>query len=325
MTSTLLTVEQLGVAFAGKPPLPILRDIGFALAPGETLGIVGESGSGKSLLALALMGLLPETARAEGSIRFEGHDLLSCGEKKLTQLHGNRIGMIFQEPLTALNPAMTVGDQIAEGMVWHKGISWKEARREAVRLLSQVRMTIAAEMAKRYPHELSGGQRQRVCIAMAIAMKPALLIADEPTTALDVTVQAHILDLLRELVQDNAMALILISHDLGVVAELCTRSLVLYAGRQMEEAPTRALLDRPRNPYTRALIRALPRRHTQQRPATLQAIAGAVPDFAHLPKGCSFTTRCPRCIDACATTLPGWRVDANGRGNRCLLDERDAP
>jgi peptide/nickel transport system ATP-binding protein len=331
MDRPLLDVEDLAISVAGgrhgpHERLPILTDIGFTLSPGETLGIVGESGSGKSLLALALMGLLPDAARATGRIGFDGRDLLAMDERELCTLRGRRIGMIFQEPLTALNPSLAVGDQIAEGLVVHAGLSQRAARTRAVDLLDRVRMPQAARLAQAFPHELSGGQRQRVGIAIALALKPALLIADEPTTALDVTVQADVLDILDDLVRDEGMALILVSHDLGVIARMCARTIVLYAGRRMEEGPTRDVLTQPANPYTRGLLQALPRRmpdrETEPSPVTrrarLQTIPGMVPGFDALPPGCCFSDRCAERLPACQAGEPAWTTIRPGRGVRCL-------
>ncbi|MBB4952434.1 peptide/nickel transport system ATP-binding protein [Agrobacterium vitis] len=261
-TTPFLSLRNLTVSI-GLPQggeIAVVRDMSFSLNAGETLGIVGESGSGKSLLSLAVMGLLPDVARASGEILLEGEDLLKAREARLCAIRGNRIGMIFQEPLTALNPAMTIGDQIAEGLVCHRRLSWRQARLEAVELLDQVRMPDAKRRAKTYPHEMSGGQRQRVGIAMALALKPALMIADEPTTALDVTVQAEVLDLLGDLIREHQMALILVSHDLGVIARMCDRTLVMYAGQRMEEGITRDVFERPTHAYTRGLLNAVPRR-----------------------------------------------------------------
>ena len=238
----------------------ILDDIALDLAAGETLGIVGESGSGKSMLALALIGLLPGPARATGQILFDGTPLIGLPEHRFCAIRGRRIGMVFQEPMTALNPAMSAGDQIGEGLRLHHGLSRAAARAETLRLLERVRIPEARRRIDAFPHELSGGQRQRVGIAIALAGRPALLIADEPTTALDVTVQADILDLFDELVTDLGMALIFISHDLGVIARIADRTLVMFGGRRMEEAPTETVLRRPATDYTRALIAALPRR-----------------------------------------------------------------
>ncbi|KQS72312.1 peptide ABC transporter ATP-binding protein [Rhizobium sp. Leaf371] len=318
MTQPLLRIENLAISI-DRPDgarQPIVTDISLTLEAGETLGIVGESGSGKSLLALAVMGLLPPVARPTGRILLEGRDLLAMDDETLCSVRGRRVGLIFQEPLTALNPAMTVGDQIAEGMVIQDGLSWRAARREAITLLDRVRMPEAARLSRSYPHALSGGQRQRVGIAIALAMKPALMIADEPTTALDVTVQAEVLDILDDLTRDAGMALILVSHDLGVIARMCARTLVLYAGRRLEEGLTRDVLTMPLNPYTRGLLRAVPRRQPQD--GRLQTIPGTVPSFAALPPGCVFSDRCPERIDACHAAEPRWTYPVPGRGVRCI-------
>lgn len=317
---TLLAVNELTVSLHGRDGAvsSALNDVSFDLRRGETLGIVGESGSGKSLLALAIMGLLPAAASPGGRIAFEGQDLLALSEDEMCQVRGNRIGMIFQEPATALNPAMTVGDQVAEGLVWHRGMSWRTARAEALRLLDRVRIPDARRRAGTYPHEMSGGQRQRVGIAIALALKPALLIADEPTTALDVTVQAEILDVLDDLVREEGMALIFVSHDLGVVARICKRMIVMYAGRIMEEGATHAVLTAPFNPYTRSLLHAVPRR--LKRGQRLAAIPGAAPRFAHLPRGCAFSDRCPEREARCREVDPPWISLPDGRGSRCIHD-----
>ncbi len=317
-TAPLLSVRDLAISIRmGDGSLtPIVTDVAFNVEAGESLGVVGESGSGKSLLSLAIMGLLPGVAEATGTIAFEGENLLTASEDRLCHIRGNRIGMIFQEPMTALNPAMTIGDQIAEGLVWHRGMSWRDARSQAVDLLDQVRIPDAARRAKTYPHEMSGGQRQRVGIAIALALKPALMIADEPTTALDVTVQAEVLDILDDLAREHGMALILVSHDLGVIARMCRRTIVMYAGRRMEEGGTREVLTEPRNPYTRGLIRAIPKRVADG--GRLQTIRGTVPGFNRLPAGCVFSDRCPERIDACHIAEPGWTHFDNSRGVRCI-------
>lgn len=314
----LLSIRDLSVSIErpGTHPLPILTDIALDLRAGETLGIVGESGSGKTLLALAVMGLLPSVARATGRILFDGRNLVNTDEDDLCAIRGDRIGMIFQEPMTALNPSMTVGDQIAEGLVLHRGLSWRAARLEAIGLMDQVRIPDAGRRALSYPHELSGGQRQRVGIAMAIAPKPALLIADEPTTALDVTVQAEVLDILDDLTREQGMALMLVSHDLGIITRLCHRTTVLYAGRRMEEGPTRDVLTSPQNPYTSGLLAAIPRRRRDGRP--LPTIPGTVPAFTALPSGCVFSDRCPEREPACHSAEPGWTITTSGRGVRCI-------
>ncbi|WP_156421543.1 ATP-binding cassette domain-containing protein [Aureimonas sp. AU40] len=257
----MLDVRSLSVTFR-RPEgfVRVVDDLSFTLARGETLGIVGESGSGKSITALAAIGLLPRGARAEGQILFEGRDMLALSERERCALRGRRIGMIFQEPMTALNPAMTVGAQIAEGIRLHTSATRREARAEALALLERVRIPDPARRIDSYPHELSGGQRQRVGIAIALALKPDLLIADEPTTALDVTVQKEVLDILEELVDELGLALILISHDLGVIARIADRTLVMLRGRTMEEGPTERVLRHPASSYTSELLAALPRR-----------------------------------------------------------------
>jgi peptide/nickel transport system ATP-binding protein len=313
-----LSVQNLSVSI-GLPQggeMPVLDDIAFELRAGETLGVVGESGSGKSLLSLAIMGLLPDVAMPRGRIVLEGEELLTASEKRLCSIRGNRIGMIFQEPLTALNPAMTIGDQIAEGLVIHQGLSWRRARLQAVDLLEQVRIPDAKRRAKNYPHELSGGQRQRVGIAIALALKPALMIADEPTTALDVTVQAEVLDILGDLIAEHQMAMIIVSHDLGVIARMCDRTMVMYAGQRMEEGPTQRVFEHPTHPYTRGLLKAVPQRRADG--ARLETIMGAAPSFSNLPKGCCFSDRCPEQFAACHEAPPAWNAWAFGGGARCL-------
>ena len=322
MTNTpLLSVRDLSVSIrhGDGSQLPILTDIAFNLEAGDTLGVVGESGSGKSLLALAIMGLLPGVAEASGKIALAGENLLAASEERLCEIRGDRIGMIFQEPMTALNPAMTIGDQIAEGLVWHRGLSWRDARAQAVDLLDQVRIPDAKRRSKTYPHEMSGGQRQRVGIAIALALKPALMIADEPTTALDVTVQAEVLDILGELAREYGMALMLVSHDLGVIARMCRRTLVLYSGRRMEEGATCDVLTEPRNPYTRGLIAAVPKRIGDG--GRLSTIRGTVPGFDRLPAGCVFSDRCPQVIAACHAGETAWTSFADDRGVRCIRAE----
>ncbi|MBI3513564.1 MAG: ABC transporter ATP-binding protein, partial [Proteobacteria bacterium] len=277
--------------------------LGFTLDPGETLGIVGDSGCGKSMTALALMGLLPEAAQAAGRIRFEDRDLLALPEAELCRLRGHRLAMVFQEPMTSLNPLHTIGDQIAEPLRLHLGHDPAAAAREALRLLTRVGLPEPERRLRAYPHQLSGGQRQRAMIAMALACRPALLIADEPTTALDVTIQGQILDLMIELVEETGMALILISHDLGVIAETVDRVMVMYGGVAVETAPVAELLARPAHPYTRGLLAALPRRALAHG-GRLQPIPGTVPDIAALPAGCTFAGRCRFVVDACRSAPP---------------------
>ncbi len=258
----MLDIKDLKVSFQNEsgPATEIVHGINLSLDKGETLGIVGESGSGKSVLSLATIGLLPKTARASGEILFNGENILAMSERQLCKLRGSRIGMIFQEPMTALNPAMKVGAQIAEGIRLHRNVNRAEANVEVLRLLEMVKIPDAKRKMDSYPHEMSGGQRQRVGIAIALALKPDLLIADEPTTALDVTVQAEILDILDDLVSELGIALILISHDLGVIARIADRTLVMYRGDEMEQGETERVLRNPNHDYTRKLLSALPRR-----------------------------------------------------------------
>jgi peptide/nickel transport system ATP-binding protein len=316
-----LAVANLAVHLGARA---LLADLSFSLENGATLGIVGESGSGKSLLALAIMGLLPEGMRAQGRVLLDGEDLLTLPESALCHRRGARIGMIFQEPATALNPAMRIGEQIAEGLIWHRRIDAAAARAESLRLLDHVRMPDAARRFAFYPHELSGGQRQRVGIAIALAPGPELLIADEPTTALDVTVESEILDLLAELVAEARMSLILISHDLAIIAGMTERCLVMYAGTRFEEGPTERILSKPLNPYTGGLLAALPERAQaagDRRARRLAGIPGNVPAAGRLPAGCRFADRCAMAIVACRPAEPVWRALEPGHGVRCIRAE----
>ncbi len=281
----------------------IVRGASFTLDHGQTLGIVGESGSGKTMTALALMGLLPEGAMTSGAILFEGRDLTELSESAMQDLRGDRIAMIFQEPMTALNPLLSVGRQIAEPLILHRGLSKAAAQAEAVQLLQRVGLPDPARRARAYPHELSGGQRQRAMIAMALSCGPRLIIADEPTTALDVTVQAQILDLIADLGAQSDMALILVSHDLAVIAQNCERVLVMYGGMAMESGRTADVLARPAHPYTKALLQARPRVGAR-RGERLRAIPGSAPSAGAAPKGCPFAGRCPMTIAACSDALP---------------------
>jgi peptide/nickel transport system ATP-binding protein len=314
----LLDVEGLSVTLeTSRGPAAAVREVSFSLAHGETLGLVGESGSGKSMTALAILGLLPEGAGTAGRVLFEGRDLLGLDERTLCRVRGDRIGVVFQEPMTALNPLHTIGRQIAETLVLHRGAGAGEARREAVRLLDRVGIADAARRVDAYPHQLSGGQRQRVTIAIALACGPELLIADEPTTALDVTIQRQILDLIADLVDERGMALLLISHDLGVVAENAERMLVMYGGSIVESGTTDAVFARPSHPYTRGLFGARPRLGGG-RGVKLTTIGGTVPELADMPKGCPFAGRCPLTIEACGAALPALEAVAPGHGARCI-------
>ena len=282
-----------------------VRGLDFSLARGDTLGLIGESGCGKSLTALALMGLLPEGAQASGSIRFDGQELLGLDDRALCRLRGNRMAMVFQEPMTALNPVHSIGRQVAEPLRLHQGLTARQARAEAVALLERVGIAQAAQRLGAYPHQFSGGQRQRITIAMALACGPDLLIADEPTTALDVTLQRQILELIRGLVAERGMALVLISHDLGVIAQTVRRTLVMYGGTVVESGPTRAVFGAQAHPYTQGLFAARPQFGAARVPgARLPPIAGTVPELADLPPGCPFAGRCPRTIAACHAALP---------------------
>jgi peptide/nickel transport system ATP-binding protein len=295
----------------------IVRQASFTLERGQTLGIVGESGSGKTMTALALLGLLPVGATVSGSIGFEGRDLTKLSEAQMQNLRGDGIAMIFQEPMTALNPLHSIGSQIAEPLILHRGLSKAAAHSEAVKLLHRVGLPDPARRARAYPHELSGGQRQRAMIAMALSCGPRLIIADEPTTALDVTVQAQILDLLADLGAQSDMALILVSHDLAVIAQNCERVLVMYGGMAMESGRTEDVLTRPAHPYTRALLAARPRIGAR-RGERLRAIAGAAPSSSAMPKGCPFAGRCPLTIDACTEAPPAPVALGDDHVARCI-------
>ncbi|MCT9813409.1 ABC transporter ATP-binding protein [Acidovorax sp. Be4] len=316
---------QLTLATQRGPALAV-RDMDFALERGGTLGIIGESGSGKSLTAMALMGLLPERAQLTGSIRFDGRELVGLPERELCALRGNRIAMVFQEPMTALNPVHSIGRQVAEPLRRHRGLDAATAQRQAVALLDRVGIADAARRANAYPHEFSGGQRQRITIAMALACGPDLLIADEPTTALDVTVQQQILDLISDLVDERQMALILISHDLGVVSQNVDQMLVMYGGSVVESGPTEAIFSHLGHPYTRGLLAARPQiaaHHTGPR-APLPTIPGTVPELSDLPAGCPFAGRCAHTIDLCHQQRPAATVVDSGQPNhqaRCLRPE----
>jgi peptide/nickel transport system ATP-binding protein len=302
--SALLEVSGLGVQLqTHRGWAPAVRDVSFTLERGQTLGLVGESGCGKSITAMSLMGLLPDNARVSGSIRFDGDELTGLSDSALCRIRGNQIGMIFQEPMTALNPVHSVGRQVAEPLRLHRGLDAAAARKHAVALLDRVGIPDAQRRADAYPHQFSGGQRQRVTIAMALACSPQLLIADEPTTALDVTVQQQILDLIRELVAERDMAMILISHDLGVIAQNVDHMLVMYGGSVVESGPTAAVFANRMHPYTLGLFGARPALGARKG-QRLTTIPGTVPDLVDLPAGCPFAGRCAFTIDACHVTAP---------------------
>jgi peptide/nickel transport system ATP-binding protein len=297
----MLNVENLSIDLPTSGGLKqIVRGVSLCLSEGGSLGVVGESGSGKTMTALALMGLLPEGARVGGAIRFEGRDLARLPEREMQRLRGDRFGMVFQEPMTALNPLHRVGDQVGEPLRLHRGLSRRAAREAALKLLARVRLRDPEKLARAHPFQLSGGERQRVMIAMALACGPKLLIADEPTTALDVTVQAQILDLIATLGAQSGMAVLLVSHDLAVIARHCAQVLVMYGGAVMESGPAPAVLHRPLHPYTRALIDARPKLG-EPRGARLQAISGAAWSGG---AGCPFAPRCPMALPVCHAAPP---------------------
>ncbi len=314
----LLSVRDLAIEFnTDDGSFPAVRGVSFDLAAGKCLGLVGESGSGKSVTAMALLGLIPQPPGriVSGSVNFDGRDLTKVPQEELRTLRGGDIAMIFQEPMSSLNPAFTVGDQIAEAIRAHETISPKAAMERAVQLLREVRMPAPERRVHEYPHKLSGGMRQRVMIAMALACRPRLLIADEPTTALDVTIQAQILKLLRELQQSHGMAILLISHNLGVIAEVADEVAVMYAGRIVEHAPAERLFQRPEHPYTIGLLGAIPRGGRSA--GRLVAIDGMVPDLRALPAGCSFRPRCPFAIAPCDSTDPVLKEVGPSHGSAC--------
>jgi peptide/nickel transport system ATP-binding protein len=317
----LLQVEDLRIDLAlGDERFAAVQDVSFSIARGETFGLVGESGCGKSITALSLIGLLrPPLSLGGGRIRLDGQEIQHLTPAAMRKLRGKRISMIFQEPMTALNPVSPVGRQIAEMFVLHEGASWKEAERRAVEALASVRVPAPERRVKDYPHQLSGGMRQRVMIAIALACSPDLLLADEPTTALDVTVQAEILDLIRDLCAAKGTAVLMISHDLGLIANMCRRVGVMYAGRIVEERAAEEVFRNPSHPYTSGLVASLPllgarAKHGRQR---LKEIAGVVPPVAAFPSGCRFNPRCGAVTDICRVDDPAVTPLPNGGFVRC--------
>ena len=308
----LLEIKDMVVRFNTAEGTNIaVNEMNMYIDKGETLGIVGESGSGKSVTALSVMGLIPDPPGkvVKGVAFFEGKDLLKLSEKEMESVRGNEISMIFQEPMTSLNPILTCGFQIAETLMLHKGMSKKEALNQATELLGMVGIPLPEQRAKEYPHQISGGMRQRVMIAMALACKPKLLIADEPTTALDVTIQAQIIELMKKLKKETNTAIMMITHDLGVVAEMCDRVAVMYTGHVVEEAGVRELFKEPLHPYARGLIKSIPLITPCK--VRLKAIDGTVPDPHEMPAGCTFCPRCAEAVDICRRERPPI-VDAGG-------------
>jgi len=323
--SSLLEVSDLGTWFYTRQGIVKAVDgVDFEVAAGETLAIVGESGCGKSMTALSLMRLIPDPPGriVSGSIKLAGRDLLKISEEEMRDVRGNEISMIFQEPMTSLNPVMTIGKQISEALILHRDMDRKQAMQRAIEMLDLVRIPEPAQRAKEYPHQLSGGMRQRAMIAMALACNPKVLIADEPTTALDVTIQAQILELIVELQREFSAAVLLITHDLGVVAETAHRVIVMYAGRKVEEATVGELFARPLHPYTVGLMNSIPRLdlmrgQTDRTNERLQEIPGIVPPLFDLPPGCAFAPRCSRADEKCRSERPAYEEKQPGHWAAC--------
>ena len=322
MTDKLLQVENMQVEFrTDDGVVKAVRDVSFDLEPGQTLGIVGESGSGKSVLNLAIMGLVPSPPGriTGGRALYRGTDLLTMSARELTKVRGRRIAMIFQDPMTALNPFLTVEEQLTEMTRLHLGHTHKEAISHAIEMLEMVGLPSAPQRVFDYPHQFSGGMRQRVMIAMALSCQPDILIADEPTTALDVTIQAQILDLMKDLQQRQGTAIIMITHDLGVVANICHRVMVMYAGKIVERATAAELFARPQHPYTLGLLQSIPR-IDEISGSRLQAIEGQPPDLAHLTSGCAFYERCQYRLDRCQSEQPLQEPRSGGGQLACFVD-----
>ena len=319
---SLLTVQDLQTHFfTGEGVVRAVDGVTLSVRPGETLGLVGESGCGKTVTALSILRLVPDPPGriVGGTICFDGRDLLRLPEEEMRSIRGCAISMIFQEPMTSLNPVFTVGEQVAEGIRHHQKVSRREAWDRAVEVLRRVKIPDPARRAYEYPHQLSGGLRQRVMIAMALALGPRLLIADEPTTALDVTIQAQIIELLTGLQEEMQMAVILITHDLGVIAETADRVVVMYAGRVVEEASAEQLFETPLHPYTQGLLESLPKLEAGKRHRRLTAIPGLIPNLLDLPTGCKFAPRCPKVVGDCWPTEPDLREVRPGHWARCIL------
>jgi len=312
MKESILSVQDLRIAFPydGKMTT-VVNDVSFDLYKGETLGLVGESGSGKSVTSKAILRLIEEPPGkiTGGKVMFDGEDILALPNKQMRKVRGGRISMIFQEPMTSLNPIYTCGNQIMESVMLHRGVDKAEAKKVAVEMLRLVGVQSPETRVNAYPFELSGGMRQRVMIAMALSSQPDILIADEPTTALDPTIQAQILRLIRDIQAQMGLSVIFITHDLGVVAEMCDRVAVMYAGKIVEIAPVKQLFKEPRHPYTQGLMNAVPRLNKKQ--DRLYSINGSVPSFSELPKGCAFAPRCPMCTEKCLTPPPQVQIDSD--------------
>jgi oligopeptide transport system ATP-binding protein len=325
MTDNILEVRHLSTHFFTRAGhVKAADDVSFDIKTGSTLALVGESGSGKSVTSLSIMRLVrPPGKIVAGEILFGGRDLMDLDDQRMRRLRGSEIAMIFQDPMTSLNPVYTVGDQIAEAIELHERLPRKQSWTRAVEMMKRVKIPDAERRASDYPHQLSGGMRQRVMIAMALSCKPSLLIADEPTTALDVTIQAEILELLRSLRDDFNLSMLLITHDLGVVAETADRVAVMYAGRIVEEAPVHDLFHNPRHPYSEGLLRSVPRLTKEGlKLRRLETIAGTVPSLLHLPAGCKFAPRCDYVIDECTAHEPELVEAGAGHRARCIRSDR---
>jgi peptide/nickel transport system ATP-binding protein/oligopeptide transport system ATP-binding protein len=318
-TAAVLRLERLRTYFAtGDGMVKAVDGIDLQVRPGRTLGLVGESGCGKTVTALSIMRLLPRTGQIVGGrIMFGGRDLAQAGEDEMRELRGNAVSMIFQEPMTSLNPVFRVGDQVGEAIRQHLDLSERQVRERVLEMFQQVGIADPGNRIRDYPHQMSGGMRQRVMIAMALACNPAVLIADEPTTALDVTIQAQILELIRDLQQRNRMAIVLITHDLGVVAEMADDVAVMYAGRVIEHGTADQIFDSPRHPYTQGLLASIPSLAARGKP--LSAITGTVPHPRNLPPGCTFAPRCPRAFERCPTAFPARMEQGDGHDVACYL------
>lgn len=320
MNKQLLQIKDLKVRFKGDSgPISVVNGVSFHIEKGETLAIVGESGSGKSITSLSIMGILPSNGEIyEGEINFKDRDLRKLSKKEYRSIRGNEIAMIYQEPMTALNPVFTIGFQLGEALMLHQGLSKKEARKKMIEMLQLVGIPNAERTITLFPHQLSGGMRQRVVIAMALSCNPSLLIADEPTTALDVTIQAQILTLLRNLKKELDTSVLIITHDLGVVAEIADKVIVMYAGEVVEEAPIYELFENPQHPYTKGLIASIPKIHRIKDAAEdLYTIEGTVPNPSSMPTGCKFHPRCPLADDQCKNVHPQLEYINESHAKRC--------
>lgn len=319
MNDVILSVEDLSVSFSTpEGDVKAVNNLSFDLKAGQSLAVVGESGSGKSQSFLSMMGLLAKNGKAEGKVMFEGKNLIELNHKELDDIRGDKIAMIFQDPMTSLNPSLTVEKQLTEVLIRHKNMNKKQAFEYSLEMLDKVGIPEPAKRIRSYPHQLSGGMRQRVMIAMALLCDPKILIADEPTTALDVTIQAQILDLFSELKDEFNTALILITHDLGVVAGLCDEMMVLYGGRVMEKGSVEDIYESPMHPYSLGLLHSTP---NMEQDYDLQAIAGSPPNLQNLPKGCAFAPRCPFKEEACIASVPPLEKQENGREKACIRSD----